>query len=460
MAFITFGCQTDDAEGQENIDPTTVDADGDGINYTNELLAGSDPNDPCDYVDQNLYYPATSLAWRNLDCDGDGVTNGMELDPDGNETIEDNKTNPKSPCDLIVANQTLEPSQEWKLGNCDGDIVSNGGEVIDNTDVNDNCDLIVASQDIDSNNTNWFEYDCDEDGKTNIREINDGTDPFDPTDFDGAGSILKEIYRGTKLNYSEKYTFLENGTLFDKILDANDNILIDFQYDSQNRLVSFINNTYDYTVNYDYNLNNEITEITIIDEGEVYSYSLVYDDNIIYTYDGNEPPGLFTVKYTFNDQNMLILKESLASSTEVYKQIFTYDSNFNNLLYSFSELLGYDPETGESFNNGYYSEVSKYYNYNDNNDLINLFTSPFQNIKMNVLLAQNPETLLGGLFFNNLGALSSDFLSSYSVSTNSFNGGVNYSYGYSVGFIQENGLPSIIGWGTFDINPDYEVHYE
>ena len=130
------------------------------------------------------------------------------------------------------------------------------------------------------------------------------------------------------------------------------------------------------------------------------------------------------------------------------------------MLSSFSELLGYDPQTGEAFNNGYYSEVSKNYSYENEIDFINPLSDAYDNMCMNILLVEFPEKVLQRSFFNNLGALSNDFVKVYQYNSSTFNGGINYAFVYGVNSIQQNGLPTKIGWGTLDFSADFEVHYE
>ena len=77
-----------------------------------------------------------------MDCDGDGVSNGQEI-IDG--------TDPLDPCDfLLVANQDTTPTTAWNDADCDGDGVTNGQEVIDGTDPVDPCDFLLASQTLDA----------------------------------------------------------------------------------------------------------------------------------------------------------------------------------------------------------------------------------------------------------------------------------------------------------------------
>ena len=118
----------------------------------------------------------------DADCDGDGATNGEEVDPDGDGIAGPNGTNPSDPCSFDVANQDLgSVSQAWLDADCDGDGVTNGQEVIDGTDPNNPCSLVVASQ-TETPSQAWLDADCDGDGLTNGVEVSGGSNPFDPCD--------------------------------------------------------------------------------------------------------------------------------------------------------------------------------------------------------------------------------------------------------------------------------------
>tara|TARA_R110002050_G_scaffold267266_2_gene408875 strand:+ start:23560 stop:24846 length:1287 start_codon:yes stop_codon:yes gene_type:complete len=88
--------------------------------------------------------------------------------------------------DLIdaIADHNNPPIDESAI-DTDGDGVLDNQEVTDNTDINNSCSLIVASQTV-ATSENWNEADCDSDGVKNAIEIADATDPVNPdTDDDG-----------------------------------------------------------------------------------------------------------------------------------------------------------------------------------------------------------------------------------------------------------------------------------
>jgi gliding motility-associated-like protein len=159
----------------------SCDADGDGVLDIVEVVDGSDPNDPCDYVAANVTLPQGG-DWNTADCDGDGVINGTEV-VDG--------TNPNNPCDYVAANVTLPQGGDWNTADCDGDGVINGTEVADGTNPNDPCDYVTASITLTPGGP-WNNADCDGDGVTNGTEIVDGTNPNDPCDYVTANVTLPQ----------------------------------------------------------------------------------------------------------------------------------------------------------------------------------------------------------------------------------------------------------------------------
>ncbi|KAI9549360.1 hypothetical protein GHT06_003726 [Daphnia sinensis] len=136
------------------------DSDGDGVPNAQEILDGTDPNDPCDYDIDSQDLDAVSDEWKNADCDNDGLTNAEEL---------------------VLGTDPLNPDS-------DGDGVSDGKEVADNTDPNDPCEYkTTRSQIFNLTSATWKALDCDEDGLTNAEEIALGPDP-QVADTDGDGN--------------------------------------------------------------------------------------------------------------------------------------------------------------------------------------------------------------------------------------------------------------------------------
>lgn len=78
-----YSCDSDDPQDFENYD---IDTDGDGIFDSQEVLDGTDRNNPCDPPHDLGYtaYDPLNLLWLSGDCDGDGLNNGDELSSDSN----------------------------------------------------------------------------------------------------------------------------------------------------------------------------------------------------------------------------------------------------------------------------------------------------------------------------------------------------------------------------------------
>jgi len=77
------------------------DTDGDGVTDGDESIDKTDLNNPCSYNVKSQVYSKTTAAWRASDCDGDELTNGDEVDPDGDGIPGPDGTNP------IVADATI-----------------------------------------------------------------------------------------------------------------------------------------------------------------------------------------------------------------------------------------------------------------------------------------------------------------------------------------------------------------
>ena len=146
-----------------------ADCDGDGVTNGTEIIDGTDPSNPCDYVFVNQTL-TPSLAWNALDCDGDGVTNVTEVA---------DSTDPTNPCDYLTASITLSQTTNWLNADCDGDGVINGTEITDGTNPNNPCNFVLASQTV-TPNAAWYLLDCDGDGIPNGDELDGGSNPLDP----------------------------------------------------------------------------------------------------------------------------------------------------------------------------------------------------------------------------------------------------------------------------------------
>ncbi|WP_346883945.1 gliding motility-associated C-terminal domain-containing protein, partial [uncultured Algibacter sp.] len=99
---------TDDDLDQDGIANTCDDDDdGDGVPDVQELLDGTDPLEPCSLNLENQNLSTSLTFWYALDCDGDGVTNGDEIDPDGDGVLGPDETNLFDPCSFNPSDITL-----------------------------------------------------------------------------------------------------------------------------------------------------------------------------------------------------------------------------------------------------------------------------------------------------------------------------------------------------------------
>ncbi|GEM_PF-6551248 len=160
-----------------------TDFDGDGIPDPHD---GDDDGDG--YLDADDVFPFDASEW--LDFDSDGVGDNADLDDDNDGTLDADDAFP------------FDPSEDEDT---DGDGVGNNADAFDNDalewldtdgdgvgDNSDNCLEIVNSNQVNSDNDafgNACDADDDNDGISDVYEIQVGTDPEDPAstpvDFDG-----------------------------------------------------------------------------------------------------------------------------------------------------------------------------------------------------------------------------------------------------------------------------------
>lgn len=177
LIIIAFSCKSDDSTL-----PVEIDSDGDGVIDNQEIMDGTNKNNPCDPVRSSGYvgYDAQNTVWSAADCDGDGINNADELENSTDPYFSD-------------------------IQDSDGDGIADSQEIINGTSENDPCDPIQNPGYIGFDNLNviWTAADCDGDGIINADEIENSTDPYfdDTFDTDGDGiSDTREVLDNTDLN--------------------------------------------------------------------------------------------------------------------------------------------------------------------------------------------------------------------------------------------------------------------
>ena len=167
-----LGCNSNLSVNVTINNQSLLDCDGDGVNNGTEITDGTDPFNPCNYVQLSVNMTQGGL-WAQADCDGDGVRNLNE---------NNDLTNVFDPCSYIASSITLAQSASWNLLDCDGDGVINGTEAADGTNPLNPCSYILLNITL-PQSAAWSALDCDGDGVTNATEIADGTDYFNPCNF-------------------------------------------------------------------------------------------------------------------------------------------------------------------------------------------------------------------------------------------------------------------------------------
>ncbi|MGB6152227.1 MAG: hypothetical protein WBG48_09560 [Pricia sp.] len=153
-AVTLTGCKSDSTETEPIVD---VDTDGDGILDADEVLNGSNKNNPCDPKPASGYtgYDKDNTIWLGADCDTDGITNAQELADSTNPFVDEQK-------------------------DADGDGIADFQEIADGTDKDNPCDPVQneAYTGFNPSSTIWASSDCDADGVGNGDEVAANTNPY------------------------------------------------------------------------------------------------------------------------------------------------------------------------------------------------------------------------------------------------------------------------------------------
>ncbi len=146
-------------EGPEVIPaPIYTDSDGDGLTDSREANMGADAQDPCDPARSSSYsaYDAENMVWAAADCDGDGLSNGVEV-------VQG--TNPYADA----------------ISDTDGDGLTDFDEELQGSDPANPCDPVQdpGYDGFDSENELWAQSDCDSDGLLNGEGLTSGLNPYE-----------------------------------------------------------------------------------------------------------------------------------------------------------------------------------------------------------------------------------------------------------------------------------------
>lgn len=169
LVLVVFSaCKSDDGSSVS----ADIDTDGDGISDEQEVLDGTNKNNPCDPKPESGYtgYDANNSIWLAADCDTDGITNAQELTDNTDPFVNESK-------------------------DTDGDGVPDFQEEANGTDKNDPCDPVQdASYDgYNAQNNTWANSDCDGDGMTNGEEVAANTNPYEDDTVYAVAEFLPKL---------------------------------------------------------------------------------------------------------------------------------------------------------------------------------------------------------------------------------------------------------------------------
>ena len=391
LLVFLVGCSSDDSN------PPVVaefqDSDGDGVANSVEQNVGTNPNDGCSFNMTQQDYTKTTALWRGQDCDGDGVTNGDEIDPDGNEINDGNGTDSLDDCSFNILDQSMAPSNTW------------------------------------------LDKDCDLDCKTNGEELTEGTDPIDEDDFLGSGEYITEVLSyGVDHTLYQRRFFDQNGARITEIQSANGTTL--YQYVYQNNLIKEIHTFSEdgYTVTdviFEYT-GTQITYLTVEYLGNLDEFTVEYDGTFVTVHNVHEPPGLFWRRIEFDGaMENIIQAESYRNSNSDYIYTltdYTYDSAGNRTSFT-SEEMGYDPDTGEYFPWGDNPVRGESYEYSET--VLNPMYEAFKSLEIPAFLSRYGMN-------SPLPSPTSPYLCTYKQLDLGYD---QFDYYYEVDCVQSNGKP-------------------
>jgi hypothetical protein len=177
-------------------DADNPDSDGDGLNdnfeaFTNEF----DPQDSADATQDfdndglsNVDEINAGYAWDNPDMDGDGLSDGAEVNTHSTDP-QDFDSDDDTLSDGFEIENGMDPNDATGANGLDGDIDEDGltnvdelnrGTTVGNPDTDN--DGISDGEEVNTYGTNPLQWDSDGDGSSDGDEVANGNDPQDDAD--------------------------------------------------------------------------------------------------------------------------------------------------------------------------------------------------------------------------------------------------------------------------------------